>query len=224
MAKYDPSITGALKGSIGAITYTKNKSGYYCKAKPIPTNRNTPAQAEQRGFMRDLVAAWKGDVTKAQAAAWEHGAALHRRSDWGSSYNLSGVNLFIGLNTLRLKSGLVVLWEPEVFLGSPGARNLTLGINAITGKLDITDWDENNVNLAFFLYCTDAVPQTTNYRNRPFSWFAPGEKDTVWPVVIDVNYPIGAGETYRVFWGFKLWHTTGGVATMVEGWTDGTIV
>lgn len=224
MAKYDPSITGALKGSIAAVTYTKNRYGYYCKQKPIPTNRNTPAQAIVRGNMRDLVAAWKTDVTAAQSDAWEHAAGLHRRSDWGSSYNLSGVNLFIAVNQLRLKSGLVVLWEPTIFDGAPGARNPAIGVNVGTGKLDITDWDENNAGLAFFMYATNAVGQTIHYRNRPFVWNAGAEKDTVWPVVIDVVYPAGAGALYRVFWGFKLFHVDGAVASMVEGWTDGTIV
>jgi hypothetical protein len=224
MAKFYPGLMGLINGSIGSDTFAKTRYGYVIKKKPIPTNRNSPGQAETRANMKSLVSYWKVTMTKASSEAWNHAAALHKRSAWGQGFSLSGTNLFCGVNVLRMKAGLAILDAPTVFKGAPAAVNLTIGVNIGTGKLDITDWAEGNVDLAFYFYATDAVSQTISYKNRPFVFAQGGEKDSVWPLVVDVVYPAGAGSLYRVFWGLKIFNVKGAVASMVQGYSDGTIV
>lgn len=223
MAKYDPSITGALSGSIGAITYTKNRYGYYAKAKPIPTNRNTPAQATIRSFMRDLVAYWKDTMTSAESDAWEHAADLHKRNKWGSGFSLSGINLFTGFNILMLQANQAMVTEPTIFQGSPGTILPVIGMAAGTGELEIKSWAETEANIRAMAYFTDAVAQTIHYRNRPFVFKYNLHNATIFPCPVNVVYP-GSGTAYRVFWGIKFFDIRGAVASMVEGWSNGTIV
>jgi len=224
MARYIPGINGPLVGSIGSQTFSKNRYGFYVKNKPIPTNPNTPGQASTRAILRDLVDYWKQTLTKAQSDAWEHAGALHKRSKWGAQFNLSGINLFVGINALLQKNGVAILAEPTIFNGSPPTVLPAITEVVLSGLLEISAWTETDANVKFQFYATDAVPQTTHYRNRPFVFNTYGETTTVWPTSVDVVYPSASGALYRVFWGLKYFNVEGALSSLVEGWTDGEIV
>jgi len=224
MARYIPGINGPLVGSIGSQTFSKNRYGFYVKNKPIPTNPNTAPQAIQRAILRDLVDYWKSTLTLAQSDAWVHAAALHKRSKWGASFSLSGINLFVAVNSLLLKNGVAILTAPTIFHGGTPSVLPAVTEVVLSGKLELSAWTESEANVKFQFYATDAVPQTTHYRNRPFVFNTYGETTTVWPTLIDVVYPGTSLDTYRVFWGVKFFDLRGSCASMIEGWTDGAIV
>ena len=223
MARYIPNITGPLVGSVGSLTFSKGRYGYYVKQKSNPTNPNTPLQAAQRQRMKDLVSYWKTTMTSAQSDAYEHAANLHKRSKWGSGFTLSGINLFVGLNTLLDPWALGILAEPTIFNGACGSVLPTISEDA-EGKLQLSAWGETEPNILASCYFTNAVAQTIHYRNSAFVQVVRMDNTTVFPSAIPVVYPAENDDKYRVFWGIKFYDKRGAIAELIEGWTDGTRV
>ncbi len=62
-------VTGG-KGSYGQSTWSKNAAGFYVKAKPIPTNRNSLAQLAARGIMRSVMGSY-ALLDEIQKASWQ---------------------------------------------------------------------------------------------------------------------------------------------------------
>jgi len=212
-AIYGEIIT-SMVGSVGGTTHSKNRYGFYVKNKPIPTNPNTPAQAEIRSFMQQLVSYWKTTVTATQADAWNHAGELHKRSKYGQSFSLSGFNLFCGVNVLLLTGGAPLIDEPTIFNGAPPLIIPTISDEAVTGKKEISAWTETSNNIRLFVYSTDAVPVTTSYKNAPFVFRKAVAALTPLPVLLDVAYP-GSGETYKIFIGLRAMDIRGAVSEMI---------
>ena len=94
-------ITG-IRGSQNGITYSRNKSGNYRKAKPIPTNPNTVAQGFARGNFQSLAQGWRL-LTNIQKNSWILLASETTLTDvFGNSYNPSGFNLYVNYNSVVL--------------------------------------------------------------------------------------------------------------------------
>jgi len=212
----------AIVGSVGGTTHSKNRYGFYIKNKPIPTNPNSPAQADQRAWMMQCVAGWKGTLTAAMAASWEHAGDLHKRSKYGQGFSLSGFNLFCGVNTLQLKAGGIIGTTATWLKGAPPVHIPTVDAD-IAGKLQASAWGETDVTMSAYLYATDAVAQTISYRNRPFVSANLLTVGAAFPIAIDVVYP-GSGELYRVFFGLRTWNRFGGLSELIEFYIDETIV
>jgi len=221
MARYIPGMNGPLVGSVGSITYSKNSFGYYVKTKPIPTNPNTAKQAAQRQFLKEIVAYWKTTLTAAQAAAWTHAAELHKRSKYGFGFNLSGINLFVAYNALVLKAGGAILAEPTIFTGAVGSVLPTISEDA-TGKLEISAWGNTEAHIWMFVYCSNAVPVSTSYKNCPYVTDEIGESTTGWPKLLDVAYPGSNDDTYRCFVGIRFFDDRGAVSELIRTDYSGT--
>jgi len=219
---YGEMITSAV-GSVGGTTHSKNRYGFYIKNKAIPTNPNSPAQAEIRSIMTQLVARWKSTLTQAQADAWNHAGELHKRSKYGQGFSLSGFNLFCGVNVLRGLIPVAPVDTPSIFEGAPGVIMPTIGENVGTGKMDITAWTDAEVMHYIFIYSTNAVPVTTSYKNAPFVFRTWLSTITPLPVVVDVAYP-GSGEPYKIFVGMKVMDSRGAVSEMLYTDYSGTVV
>jgi len=223
MARYIPGLNGALVGSIGSVTYSKNKYGYYAKTKPQPTNPNTAAQAYIRGLMSTAVANWSNVLTAAQAAAWEHAAELHKRSKYGFGFNLSGINLYTAHFIQMSKAGIAPILEPTVFNGACENTIPTMGIVVLTGKIEITAWDATDTNLRLIVQSTNAVPVTTSYKPSAFKGYFAWTTVTVWPQPIDVVYP-GTGEAYKIFTQSSVFDIRGAVSSKIGSSIAGLMV
>lgn len=224
MARYIPSaMTGALVGSLGGDTFSKNRYGYYVKKKAIPTNPNTANQAEIRSIMTDLVSYWKSDITASEAESWRHAAELHQRSKYGASFSLSGFNLFCGFNLLSVLAGVAIVDAPTLFDGAPSCVLPTVTTEAVTGKLEISAWSETDVNIAGFFYSTNAVAESINYKNSAFTFRQIVNVAGAFPHLIDVDYP-ASGKNYKIFCGFRTIKTGGGLSNLLYTDYSGTMV
>lgn len=111
MAKISP-ILGPLSGSVGGLTYARNKGGLYVKMKATPTNPNTARQQSARGLLATASIQWQ-ELTDDQRNAWDTYAAANPRTDpLGQSYNLTGHQMYVSLATVIMDQGLAPSGDP----------------------------------------------------------------------------------------------------------------
>lgn len=92
-------------GSLGGMTMSKNKQGYYLRARTVPSNPNTLGQQAIRAAFSAISPAWAA-LSQARQAAWN----LYAKNTTvvlnnGQAKVLSGFNWFLGANQLRLQAG-----------------------------------------------------------------------------------------------------------------------
>ncbi len=105
MAKIVPADASAISGRRGGIVYSHNRNGYYTRAFVTPVNPRTSTQTIRRSWFGDSAQLWRG-LTDAQRTGWSSQAANINRTDRvGLTYNLTGLQLFIGNNQNRLLVG-----------------------------------------------------------------------------------------------------------------------
>lgn len=214
-------ITG-ITGSVGGTTYAKNRYGWYRKNKPIPTQEGSAAQQDIRTYMSEAVNNWQTTLTKTQAEAWDHAGSLHERTKMGQKFNYSGFNLYCGCYVLARRCGVAPIAEPTIFAGSPAITDPVIEENA-EGKLQIATWDHIEPTVRLIIKATNAVPQTTSYRNSAFKWFE-AHSTTSWiDILIDVAYP-GSGTKYRVFFEISAFDLRGAVSSKIATLADGTVI
>ncbi|MCK4306571.1 MAG: hypothetical protein KAY24_20175, partial [Candidatus Eisenbacteria sp.] len=96
MAKINP-ILGPLSGSMGGLTYARNKGGLYVKMKASPTNPNSARQQAARGILSTASGLWQA-LTDAQRNAWDiYGAEKPRTDPLGQEYYLTGHQMYVAL-------------------------------------------------------------------------------------------------------------------------------
>ncbi len=92
-------------GSIGGMTMSKGKGGYYLRARTVPTNRKSVLQTNIRSGLAALAANWQ-TLTPTQIAAWNlYGKNVTIILDNGQHKKLSGFNWYVACNQLLLQVG-----------------------------------------------------------------------------------------------------------------------
>lgn len=92
-------------GSLGGMTMSKNKQGYYLRSRTVPTNPKTPKQMAIRTGLASLATNWQL-LTSSQQAAWNlYGKNVHIVLDNGQTKILSGFNWYIACNQYLLQVG-----------------------------------------------------------------------------------------------------------------------
>lgn len=111
-----------VRGSMGGITYSRNRSGAYRRARVSPVNPNTARQQAARSRFTFLTARWSSVLTDAQRTAWnQYADAVPVLNRLGDSIKLSGFNMFIRSNTQQLQviptvivAGPTILTLPDI--------------------------------------------------------------------------------------------------------------
>lgn len=106
--KFSPIVTD-IAGSVGGVTFQRNKFGNTMREKPLPLNPATSAQYNVRQKMITIQQAWQ-DLTDAQRLQWKRfldysGQSINRNR----SIKLSGHALYIKYQMYRLLTGMSLL-------------------------------------------------------------------------------------------------------------------
>lgn len=111
-----PAIAAA-SGSIGGTTFSHNRFGAYTRKRAIPTDPNTDRQQAVKANFGYLSSIWNLILTEIQRQGWaEYGANVPRIDKLGQTHYLTGLQWFVGFNTLRLQDGGAVLYTaPTTF-------------------------------------------------------------------------------------------------------------
>jgi len=113
MAKFLP-LLGSLSGSIGDNTFSNNKGGPYVRRRSNPTNPTSARQTAARAILATVSAAWAAQ-TSGNRQAWADYAALNPFTDpLGTTFQLSGQQMFCALNARLLQAGTTIVSTPPI--------------------------------------------------------------------------------------------------------------
>ncbi|MCK5615283.1 hypothetical protein KAR91_76170 [Candidatus Pacearchaeota archaeon] len=113
--------TGA-SGSSAGVTASRNRYGYYLRARTSPVNPNTSRQIYARAVFTYAAWLWSHTLTQAQREAWEqYAAAIVWKGSLGLDCKLTGFNHFLrSCSAIQHSSGTIVNDGPVV-LTLPGS-------------------------------------------------------------------------------------------------------
>jgi hypothetical protein len=196
--KIKSALATELSGSIGGMTASHNRGGYYLRARVIPSNPNTNPQAEVRSTLADLVAEWF-TLTAAQRTAWTNYAeAVELPDKLGGTHVVSGLNMYIRTNTLSKQVlGTFNPTAPTIFNLGEGAA-ATFSVSAATQLISIAfdagdAWcDEDGTALVIF--ASRPLNKTVNFFRGPYRYASnvPGSSSIppTSPTTLSVPFPV----------------------------------
>lgn len=95
MAKFTP-ILGSLRGKIGDVVFSFNRSGAYIRAKGLTVNPNSTAQLASRNTFSSSSNSYHS-LSNAAKALWQAFAPFYRSKTGVVGSNPSGFNVFVGM-------------------------------------------------------------------------------------------------------------------------------
>lgn len=137
--KFLPTFADAPSGSMGGMTASHNRSGYYLRNRVIPVNPNTLRQQAVRAAFGSLVQRWTATLTPAQRAGWDnYGDQVPVLSVLGTQILLTGQQHYIRSNVPRLQASLSIVDAAPAILntGEPITSILGGSMQADTIGLD----------------------------------------------------------------------------------------
>lgn len=97
---------GDISGSVGGGTFGRSKGGLGLRTRRKPINPRSDRQQARRSNIAYLTSYWGSTLTGTQRDGWATYAA---NTSWtnrlGESIHLSGMNMFVALNSLLLMAG-----------------------------------------------------------------------------------------------------------------------
>jgi hypothetical protein len=170
-------IGGGASGSLGGFTASRNRGGSYLRARTMPVQPNTVNQIGIRAGMSNLVEVWKSDMSVAERQAWADYANTCPRSDTlGRVYYLTGLQMFVACNQLRLQAGVAYLTVAPSEAGAVGEDNsVVFSAGAAANKLhvayDNTQAWANEVGGYMLVYCSRSVSPARVFYKGPYQYW-----------------------------------------------------
>lgn len=125
-------------GSIAGVTSSKNRYGQYRRTRAIPVNPNTSFQSEARTRLADQSSAYKA-LTDVQREGWiSLGAQMQRTDSLGQTYNLTGTQAFVCVNSLLLAAGEAILTAAPAFALPAALDSITITATAAALSIAFT--------------------------------------------------------------------------------------
>lgn len=214
--KFLSTVYGSTSGSVGGLTYSRNRGGPYTRTRTIPSNPATERQTIARENLASAVAWWTNTLTSVQREGWTAYAATTPVVDaLGQQIILSGQQMFIRTSTVRAIAGLdQILVAPTMSgLGNTpqwtGDPVLDASAQTITAEAEA---EESVVTDFLLLYMTrpTTASRTAAHEPRRFIW------QGNW-VLLSESYTVAAPTTFAIALGQKV------RVSAVIAWTDGRV-
>ena len=201
---YKASLAGEMRGSLGGVTASRNRSGTYLRQRAKPVNPNTPLQNAARVRMQNLSIDWTQTLTQAERDAWdEYAANVLGLNKLGDSINYTGINWYVSSNAFALQCGISRIdAAPTTFERAQAPEGLVVTASEASQELSVTfdtleAWvNEDDAAMGVFM----GLPQNAarNFFNGPFRFAGAilGDATTppTSPQTIAVPFPIAAGQ------------------------------
>jgi len=139
--KYGGGVV-AMAGSVAGTTHARNRFGYYVRARTKPVNPNTSLQIVVRLAIANLTQYWHDTMTPAQRIAWAtYAGAVSMKNKLGETIYLTGFNMFIRSNVVRVQLGQNKTPAGPTVLALPeGDPTFSITASAGTQLISVT-WD-----------------------------------------------------------------------------------
>jgi hypothetical protein len=127
------------RGKVGGHTASANRSGAYIKRKVTPVNPRTTHQGTARSIFGGFSQTWAG-LTNGERSAWNAFATSQPvRNIFGVSKRLTGLQMYVRLNTNITNAGGTAIAVPPFSLDITGLTSVTgVATVAAGGTLTIT--------------------------------------------------------------------------------------
>lgn len=201
---FTPGIAvGALSGSVGGTTASRNKGGPYFRVRGIPTDPRTAAQLARRAALASESARWQL-LTTAQRDAWdEYGRQNPSHNALGSSILISGHGNFVGLNTRILLDAGAAIDVPPITPANDAFLTMTQQTDIGTGAFTLTFTDalESGSKVELWGALLNS-PGVNNVESQlKFIAFSAVDEPSPWNNVAEVIAALGtvtAGQTLHI--------------------------
>lgn len=209
--KFKGTIGDQFSGSIGGLTASHNRGGYYFRQRVIPVNPSSSFQQAVRALVAELTSRWGTTLTASQREGWTTYSDNVPISDTlGDPRKIGGLPQYIRSNVPRLQAGLSRVDDaPSIFdqgiLTPPG-------ITSITGSTDIaivtftnTDTWAVTTGGALLVYASRGVNPSINYFKGPFRFAGSVLGNTTTPPTSpqNITMPFNVVAGQRVFLQFR---------------------
>jgi len=137
--KFTPGIAvGAMSGSVGGVTASRNRYGPYFRVRAKPVISTTPDAQQAKGIFTTQTTRWQ-TLTDAQRLAWEAYAETHLvNNSLGIPQALTGHQAFVGINSRIDRAGGTLLDDPPAATAPNGLESLVLSADIGIGTFDVT--------------------------------------------------------------------------------------
>lgn len=149
-----PMGGGAASGKVGALVASRARSTQYLRARTTPINPRTTFQTVIRNALKILSQRWSNLLSSGQRSNWTvYAANVPTINLLGDSQILSGVNWYIGNNSVREQAGLPIVDDAPItfdvgnpaladcaFTGSGTNGTFTLGSTTLPVTGDTSSW------------------------------------------------------------------------------------
>lgn len=201
---FTSQVYAAASGSIGGVTYSRNRGGQYTRTRSIPVNPNTESQGIARENMATAVATWTNTLTDAQRQAWAtYAQATPTVNRLGNQLILSGQQMFIRSATARLCAGLAVLANAPVEAGLGDTPQWTTpptvdNLGAIDGSVTVPGVGTAG-DLSIYMSRPVMPSRTAAHETRRFAFVVGPPVASVFAITAQpAPYPVTVGQRVRV--------------------------
>ncbi len=170
---FKSQVLTQASGSVGGLTFSHNRSGMYTRGRSIPTNPSTNLQSAVRNIFANLAQAWSSVLTQFQREAWTLWAVNNPVvNKLGDPLTLTGQQMYIRNNTVRVQAGLTRIDPGPIIQGAPSLTPPVLlpvsAPTAITASFDNTDTWANETGGALIVFTSQQKGVAINFHNGPF--------------------------------------------------------
>lgn len=129
-----------IRGSIGGVTFARNRGGAYARNRTAPINPSSPRQIEVRATFASLTNRWTTILTEAQRAAWElYAENVPLPNTLGELRQVTGLNMYVRSNSLiEDTDGIQIDAAPVIFTVGPTITP-TITVDEAADEFSITD-------------------------------------------------------------------------------------
>jgi hypothetical protein len=164
-----------VSGSVGGVTYARNRTGMYARSRALPVNPGTSFQNDVRNWFGQMASYWGLTLTADERASWNNYAAnVPVINRLGDAINLTGQSWFIGSAVSRLQAGLAVVESgPTIYQRAHPIGIPTFAIDASDDDVDFAfdnsaEWA--GLGGAAVLFASRPQPASVNFFAGPYRY------------------------------------------------------
>jgi hypothetical protein len=203
--KFKSALVTEASGSIGGMTASHNRGGYYFRQRSIPTNPNSPQQQAVRTIVAALASAWVNTLTANQRAFWEIYADHVQLPDpLGEPRNVGGLAMYVRTNVPAVQAGLARIDDaPTTYdLGGEFTEPAFGTISAAGGTAEVaytnTDPWASEDGAALLILLSRGQNTSVNYFKGPYRFAGLVEGDSGTPPTSPLSatapFPMAVGQ------------------------------
>lgn len=165
-----------ISGKVGGVVFARNRTGNYMRNKTMPVNPRSALQVDLRTNLSSLTELWHTGLDAAKRIAWDsYAASITLKNRLGEDIHVTGFNMFVRTNSLRLQAGLLVIDDGPTSIALP-AQDPGFTIDPTSGdqKLNITFTESApwalSATSALMLFMGRPQLATRNFFNGPWQY------------------------------------------------------